>query len=50
MIISPSGRTADTNQTGRPPANAQDYADIKNPSTALTRASDTEVGITRASA
>src|SRR5207247_1134406 len=39
MIISPSGGTADTNQTGRSPANPRDYADTKTPPTALTRSS-----------
>ena len=31
MIISPSAGTTDTNQTGKSPANAQDYADNRNP-------------------
>jgi hypothetical protein len=50
MINSPSGGTTDTNQTGRSPANAQDYSDIRNPSIALTRESAGPVGISRASA
>jgi hypothetical protein len=50
MIIFPSGGITDTNQTGRPPANAQDYADISRLHTALTRASDIRVGIIRESA
>ena len=50
MIIFPSGGISDTNQTGRPPANAQDYADISRLHTALTRASDIMVGIIRESA
>jgi hypothetical protein len=50
MIISLSGGTTDTNQTGRSSANAQDYADNGNPLTALTRRSATQVGIIRTSA
>jgi hypothetical protein len=50
MIISPSGGTTDKNQTGRSPATAQDYADIKKQHTALARPSADEVGITRDSA
>jgi hypothetical protein len=37
MIISRLEGTTDTNQTGRSPATAPDYADIKNPLTALAR-------------
>jgi hypothetical protein len=47
MIISPSGGTIDTNQTGGSPATAQDYADIKKQHTAPTRQFTDEVGITR---
>jgi len=50
MLISPSGGIADTNQTGRSPATAQDYADIKNPLTALARHNASSLGIIRASA
>src|SRR5262249_662441 len=50
MIISLSGGTTDTNQPGRSPATARDYADNGNPFTALTRASGSRVGITRPSA
>jgi hypothetical protein len=50
MIISPSGGITDTNQTGRSPTNAQDYADIKNLRAALTRHNANSLGIIRSSA
>jgi hypothetical protein len=50
MIISPSGGITDTNQTGRSPATAQDYADINNPLTALARHNANSLGIIRCTA
>jgi hypothetical protein len=50
MIISLSGGTTATNQTGRSPTTGQDYADIRNPLTALARNNASSLGIIRGSA